>query len=270
MQTYRMLAERVARRFAQLPVVQAIAIAGSQTSGRASQQSDIDLYIYTNGTIPADERLAIGHEFAEVVQIIDYWGPGLEWDDPETGIHLDVIFFEASWMADQVARVLTRHEAWMGYTTCFWHTVRVSQILYDPHQWFAQLQVSANVPYPDELVKAIVTLNFPPLRDIFPSYRAQIVKASSRDDVVSLNHRIAGLLASYFDILFAVNRLPHPGEKRLLEIAETLCPLRPVTMRDDVLSLLSASVNTPEKVGERVDALIDGLEALLKRERLIP
>jgi hypothetical protein len=29
---------------------------------------------------------------------------------------------------------------------------------------------------------------------------------------VSLNHRTAALLASYFDVLFALNRVHHPGD----------------------------------------------------------
>src|SRR5688572_20789769 len=110
------LARRVADRFSQLPDVEAIAIAGSQATGVAGQASDIDLYIYPRVDIPADVRYAIGKLFADEVEIVDFWGPGTEWDDPQTGIHIDVIFFNAPWMQDQINRILTRHEAWLGYT----------------------------------------------------------------------------------------------------------------------------------------------------------
>src|SRR5258705_11487213 len=108
-------------------------------------------------------------------------------------------------MQDQLDRVLVRHQASMGYTTCFWHTIRMSQVLFDRSHWFARLQQQAAQPYPEPLVKAIIAANYPVLRQIAPSYVHQIEKAASRGDLVSLNHRTAALLASYFDILFAIN-----------------------------------------------------------------
>lgn len=257
------LAERIAARFQLLPLVEAIAIAGSQAAGQAGAGSDIDIYIYTRAAIPAAERLAIGREFSSDAQIIDYWGPGMEWTDPATGLHVDTVYFDTDWMADQVARVLDRHEAWTGYTTAFWHTVRISHILFDRQGWLAALQHKASAPYPDELVRAIVQHNFPLLRDLFPAYLHQIEKAAQRRDWVSLNHRVAALLASYFDILFAINRLPHPGEKRLLEIVETTCPIRPVDMRSQVENVIRAA---PESIVEETQILIGALETLLKTE----
>ncbi|MCB9450759.1 MAG: DUF4037 domain-containing protein [Anaerolineaceae bacterium] len=254
----------IAARFSQLPEVEAVAVGGSQAAGTANAQSDTDIYVYTHSDLSRDTRYAIGREFADEVQLIDYWGPGMEWVDRETGMHMDIVFFGADWMADQLERVLTRHEASLGYTTCFWHTLRVSRLVYDRGGWLARLYERAQSPYPDALVKAIVNLNSPPLRAIFPSYRTQIAKAARRDDLVSLNHRTAALLASYFDILFAINRQTHPGEKRLLATAEQICPNRPPHMRAHITALLAAAVNQPGEAARCVDALVDELEPLVE------
>ena len=60
----------------------------------------------------------------------------------------------------------------------------------------------------------------------------------ARGDAITVNHRIAALLSSFFDILFAVNRVPHPGEKRLATIAAERCPLRPTDLDLQVDALL--------------------------------
>jgi predicted nucleotidyltransferase len=261
------IARRVARRFSQLPEVEAVAIAGSQMTNTSGQASDVDVYIYPRTDIPAAARKAIASEFSDRVEIVDFWGQGVEWEDPETGIHVDTIFFTTSWMEDQIDRVLRRHEAWLGYTTAFWHTVRVSQLLFDRNGWFAALQQRAMQDYPEPLVRAIIAQNHPVLRQSASSYLRQLEKAAARGDVVSLNHRIAGLLASYFDILFAINRVPHPGEKRLLTFAETLSPKRPARLREQVEALLHAS--NGDGITEAVNNLVDSLEVLLRSEGLL-
>jgi predicted nucleotidyltransferase len=266
---YLRVAERVAARFAQLPDVEAVAIGGSQASGAASALSDIDIYIYSHAEIPRDVRTDIGAEFSDHVEVIDYWGPGNEWDDRETGVHVDAVFWTVGWIEDQIDRTLVRHEAWTGYTTSFWHTIKISKIVYDRRGWFTRLQQTANQPYPEALVKAIMDTNWPLLRTAFPAYLHQLEKAAARHDLVSLNHRAAALLASYFDILFAVNRLPHPGEKRLIYLAERHCTRLPVNMRADIEAFLRATVDTSLSISDAGNALIDHLESLLIQEGLI-
>jgi Domain of unknown function (DUF4037) len=83
----------------------------------------------------------------------------------------------------------------------------------DPQGWLTQTRRKCREPYPELLREKIIAANHRAIRGILSSYEAQIRKAAARGDLVSFNHRIAALVASYFDILFAVNRRLHPGEK---------------------------------------------------------
>ncbi|PPS45699.1 hypothetical protein [Chroococcidiopsis sp. TS-821] len=77
------------------------------------------------------------------------------------------------------------------------------------------------------LRRAIVAKNSPILRQHISAYMHQIESAISPSDFVSINHRIAALVASYFDIIFAVNYQPHPKEKRLVQFGKSLCKKLP-------------------------------------------
>jgi hypothetical protein len=145
-----------------------------------------------------------------------------------------------------------------------------SQILYDRNGWFRALQEAVHQPYPETLRRAIIAKNHPILRRNISSYLHQLEQAVARSDLVSINHRVAALLASYFDILFAVNRMPHPGEKRLVEIASEKCAKVPAAMSEQVRELLRAVSQGDQRVIERASILIDGLDDLLSAEGLDP
>jgi hypothetical protein len=175
------------------------------------------------------------------------------------------------WIEEQLDRVLVKHQATVGYSTCFCHNVLSSKILYDRRAWFKQLQQRANQPYPEPLRRAIIAKNHPILRRNISSYLHQLESAAARDDRVSLNHRTAALLASYFDVLFAINRLPHPGEKRLAAFAKKFCARTPARMEEQINALIAATAtpNGHVTVMQAATALIDGLETLLFAEALI-
>ena len=65
------------------------------------------------------------------------------------------------------------------------------------------------------------------LSGMLPSFDMQIKKAENRGDLVSVNHRVAEFLASYFNIIFALNEMPHPGEKRMQSICSKECKVLP-------------------------------------------
>ena len=257
---YRALAERVAQQFSSLSPVEAVALAGSHISPFPDESSDIDLYVYVMEDIPLEERVGIaaGSPGAEIGNAT--WEPGDEWIDVATGSAVDVMYRHIRWIEEQLDRVLVRYEASVGYSTCFWYNVLYSQALFDRQGWFAELQRRAGQPYPAELKQAVIAKNYRLLRDTQSSFLHQIELAVQRNDSVSANHRVAAFLASYFDVLFAVNEMPHPGEKRLLQHAAGL-PQLPRGFERDVRAVVAA-VGCVDVVA-RVNNLVDGLEGLV-------
>lgn len=262
------LAKEVAERFSAFPQVEAIALGGSIAAGGADRDSDIDMYVYTKETIPLSQRTALIDRFGTTRADLDlqYWDLGDEWYHAKTGIEVDMIYWPITWIEEQINRVLKYHQANIGYTTCFWNTILHSVPLYDRKGWFHDLQNLCQQPYPEELRKEIIRKNHAVLCQIIPSYRNQIEKAIQRKDTISINHRIAALLASYFDIIFALNSLPNPGEKRVLEIAKKQCKRLPEDMHTDVSEVLLAAALDDGNLLGRVDQLIDRLDEVLERE----
>jgi hypothetical protein len=265
------IADRVARALAAVPEVVAVALGGSRGAGGIGHDagSDVDIEVYTRGDIPLAVRHRVMIEAGAVPPLPvdhDFWGPADEWLDPGTGIVVDVTYFDATWMDDQLDRVLVRHEPSLGYSTCFWHTIQGGFALHDPDGWLAGLQARAAVPYPEGLRVAIVTRNRAALRDFPSAWEIQVAKAERRADPVSANHRVAGMLASCFDIVFAVNRVTHPGEKRLLAAVAGQCPIRPPDFEAGVRAVLAAAAAAAVAdgtLGAATARLLDGIDRML-------
>ena len=68
-------------------------------------------------------------------------------------------------------------------------------------------------------------------------------------------------------MLFALNRLPHPGEKRLVPYVVARCDRRPPDFERRLHALLAAA-QTPA-VLRHLDPLLDDLDALLAADRLV-
>ena len=244
--------QRVAERFGGLPQVLAVALGGSRGAGLQDASSDVDLYVYTLGDIPLEFRRELGGAGAEIAN--RFWEPGDEWLDAASGLHFDIMYRSPSWIEDQLARVLVRHEASLGYTTCFWYNIIHSHAIVDPRGWYAALQQRARVPYPLGLRRAIVEKNLPVLRRNRSSYRAQIARALERNDLVSCQHRVTALLASVFDIAFALELEPHPGEKRLLNYL-------PTALAELVRGVIEAGADLLERIDNLLDAVEERIEA---------
>lgn len=271
--THAALARRISEMFAELPHVEAIALAGSRSNLVADPSSDIDLYVYTRSDIPLAVRKSIvdragGASKADLG--LTHWGPGDEWLEAATGIEVDIIYFDVGWMENQIHRVMREHQASLGYTTCFCHTLKQSQIFSDARGWLAGLQTLCRQDYPEALRRNIIAFNHPILRRVIPSYANQLEKAVRRGDLISINHRMAGLLASYFDVIFALNRQLHPGEKRLVELAQARCAKLPYHMAADLVNLLRLSAIGEPRLLNQLTEFLDRLDQLLEQEGFDP
>ncbi|MFQ4144758.1 DUF4037 domain-containing protein [Chlorogloeopsis sp. ULAP02] len=263
------LAQNIAAEFSQLPQVVAVALAGSQTSAIADDFSDLDFYVYVQEEISVNIRESIAKKFSDRIEINNqFWEPGDEWIDKNSGWSVDIMYRTPNWIEQQIDAVLVKHEASVGYSTCFWWNILHSQPLYDKDGWFRQLRVRATQPYPEELRRAIIAKNYPILRNNLSAHTHQIELATKRNDLISINHRISALIASYFDIIFAVNYLPHPGEKRLIKFAKKFCNKLPKNLEDNITKLI-LSICEQQNILDQAIVLIDELDAWLINETII-
>ena len=264
------IAQRVADRWITIPGVQAVALGGSL--GRVAlgtpdmvldAPGDIDIYIYAQTIPPLDLRLAAidatGGRDVELDR--QFWETEDVWIDAIGGVQIEAMHRSTAWIAANLDRVFTRHQASIGYTTCIVDSVRDSIALADPTDWYAGLQAGARRPYPPELREAIVAKNHPILRSTHASYWDQIASAIRRDDLNSVAHRTTALLASFWDILFALNLALHPGEKRLVAFAEVRCPNRPVHLDAKIRGIMTAIGYPAASLLTLIDALLDDLDA---------
>jgi predicted nucleotidyltransferase len=267
----RAIPREVAARFSELPTVRAVVMSGSAANRVDDGHSDFDIYVYTTEEISAAWRAELARQHGIHLAIDNrYWELGDDWIDTRINRMVDVIYRWPDWIEEQIDRLLLRYEASTGYSTCFWHNVLHSEMLFDRDGWFGRLQERARQPYPEALRRAIVAKNHPILRRTLSSYMQQLELAVERRDHHSVNHRVSALLASYFDILFALNRQPHPGEKRLVVYTEALCPRRPSALAQQVEAVIGA-VAPPQQAAllARANVLLDSLDEILQAEGLI-
>ena len=210
-----------------LSQVEAIALGGSRATGRSDAKSDSDVYVYISDRIDEEVRRNILNKYCSYMEIGNsFW----ELEDDVTlldGIDMDIIYRNIGEFEAMVSSVVTDGISWNGYTTCMWHNLITSKIVLDKGGNLKTLQEKYKIPYPKRLKENIIANNLKLLSGMLPSFDGQIKKAEKRGDLVSVNHRVTEFLASYFDVIFALNEMTHPGEKRMQSICSKECKILP-------------------------------------------
>lgn len=241
--------------------IDAVLLSGSMRNNSSDIYSDIDLYVYLNNELDVDKRTKFISSIADTYEIDNqFWETEDCFTLKDSGVKVELIYRSYTWIHDQLVRVMDNFEASVGYSTCFCRNFLDSEILFDNSDNFLKLQQQFSISYPKELQKNIIAKNFPLLKNIASSYYNQLSLAIKREDIVSINHRVSAFLDSYFDIIFAINMIYHPGEKKLLKIVQRECDILPKGFEEDLKKLLKLD---SKAILDCISQLTDNLENII-------
>ncbi|PKM86186.1 MAG: hypothetical protein CVU85_08460 [Firmicutes bacterium HGW-Firmicutes-10] len=248
-------------KLAQLDQVRLIMLGGSRSTGHHDRQSDIDLYVYCDEPISFELRKEVLQDVFKYVEFANEF-----WEEEDDGIlidgtELEIIYRPHSFIKEQYEKIFLRQEVSYGYSTCMIYNLLRSKILLDKKSDIEWVRNMIQI-FPDELRKKIILHNASLIYDRMPSLSFQLIKAIKRQDIISVQHRTTELVSLMFDILFAANRMYHPGEKRLMEALERM-GLIPDHFKEDLRQLMmiqSISVENAvlliKTMGERMNAFV--------------
>ena len=249
-----------------LEPIEALVLGGSRAGEVYDQKSDYDLYVYCTELPSPEARIELLRRVCDRIELgNDFW----ELEDDcvlKDGIPVDILYRSLDAFSQDVAAVVEGYSARNGYTTCMWHNLLHSRILYDRDGRYAALRQRFDVPYPEALPQNIIRRNMRLLTGNLPSYDAQLRKAVSREDRPSVNHRMAAFLESYFDILFALNRMTHPGEKRMDSTLKATAKLLPKNFGENLDEAFACMFANPERFLEVLDTMVGNLQELVEKE----
>lgn len=251
------------RELSELEQIEAIALGGSRAGDHYDEKSDYDVYLYCTAPISEEVRRNILSKYCSYMEIGNHFW---EYEDNcvlNNGIDIDILYRDLEDFCAGVANVVERFQPSNGYTTCMWHNLLTCKIICDKTGRLTAAKERFNVAYPAQLKENIVKRNLQLLHTAMPAYRLQITKAANRGDLVSVNHRTAAFLESYFDILFALNGKTHPGEKRLIALCLESCPVLPANFEDNINKLFADLYTDPAATVHNIDIIIGELEKIL-------
>lgn len=246
-----------------LKEVEAIALGGSRAGDVYDDSSDYDVYLYITGPILENKRKDILKRYASIMEIGNHFW---EYEDNcilNNGVPIDLLYRNLDDFKKEIASVVDEHHPHNGYTTCMWHNLKNCKIIVDKTSRLTSLKERYNCVYPKELKKNIVDHNMQLLRYGLPSYEGQILKAVKRQDIVSIHHRTTEFLASYFDIIFALNEQTHPGEKRLIQLSLKQCECLPDDFEKNINDLFHCLYEEPNRIEQVLNLMIIELEKKL-------
>lgn len=254
---------KLIKELSELQEVESIALGGSRANEVYDEKSDYDVYLYVNSPIKEEVRLRILKKYCSIIEIGNhYW----EYEDNcilNNGIDIDILYRNLNDFSNEISLVVDKHLAHNSYTTCMWHNLKTCKILFDRNGKLKKLKDKYNCSYPKELKENIINRGMNLLHNSLPAFDKQILKASSRKDLNSVNHRVSEFLATYFDVIFALNELTHPGEKRLVSLALNQCKILPKNFEENINQLFNSMFNNYNLLKMTLSEIINELDKVI-------
>ncbi len=225
--------EKLQKKLYDCEEVEALVLGGSRATGTNDDKSDYDFYVYLSKELDEKKRRGIIDEF---VSYMEYSNSFWELEDDGillNGIDIELIYRTVEGLEESMENLLVKGYVSNGYSTCFVDNLLHSKMIFDKLGRIKDMREKYSTLLTCDFYDKIIFKNFPILMDKMPSLFYQVEKAKKRNDILSINHRSSAYFEMYFDIVFALNRVTHPGEKRMLEIASAL-EITPIGMKDDI------------------------------------
>lgn len=244
------------------PEVEAIALGGSRAGTHYDEKSDYDVYLYCTSPIENIVRREVLEKYCSYMELGNHFWELEDNCTLNNGIDIDILYRNLEDFTAGLADVVENCNPHNGYTTCMWHNLLTCKILVDKFGRLTAAKARFDVPYPEMLRTNIISRNNKLLEGTLPAYELQIRKAIQRGDLVSVNHRISAFLESYFDILFALNRRTHPGEKRLMSLCKEGCPLLPERFEENLNDLFQSMFTDGDRTIAALGRIIEEIRKI--------
>ena len=243
----------------------AIALGGAHAKGTADDESDVDLYLFANSVLPAEERTRMVVAFSSEVEGAYSWQDDAPFPDTGTDFHFRGRRIEC-WLrnAERVEQTIAECQqgivkrgfvTWTTtgfYNHCCLSDVKAMVPVEDPSgiiaRWKSQVAV-----YPGKLRETIINQHLA-AAGFWPD-NFHYMSAIKRGDVIYTSGIVQQVVHNLVQVLFALNETYFPGDKQLAQALDHL-PRQPPRLGERITSLLLPSPPaTPDVLRQQREAL---------------
>jgi len=243
----------------------AIALGGSYAKGTADDEADVDLYLFAHDVLPGEERTRVASAFSSEIESIVSWGEDAPFSNAGTDFRFrgenvecwlrDIGHIERSIAECREGVVKREFVTWTTtgfYNHCCLSDLTVMAALDDPFDVIARWK-SAVAAYPPKLRKAIVGQHLA-AAGFWPE-NFHYKSAIERRDVVYVTGIVQQVVHNLVQVVFALNEVYFPGDKRL-DVAMEHLSQQPPELCERIRALLfPGTPATREVLREQREAL---------------